>query len=200
MAAPLHPNTNPAGASPDGAPANSLDYLAALVSSHDDITDGVTAVASFVPPLAQQLVERFGLSTASVGPTPAAQRSLHSGDRLLRLWSGPADLDDGHAFIEVLVNEFGLRPDPHFGDWPVVVEAFRGARPEGQPPARARSPVPVRPCHLRRRCHLRRAVHDEGRRQSRRPGQRGARPMIEGRRADPLRVTASRKPLTRRGR
>ena len=134
MAAPFHPNTNPAGAFPHGAPANSPDDLAALVSSHDDIEEGVTAVASFVPPLAQQLVERFGLSTASVGPTPAGQRSLHSGDRLLRLWSGPAGLDDGHAFTEVLVNEFGLRPDPHFGDWPVVVEAFRAHDPKDNPP------------------------------------------------------------------
>jgi hypothetical protein len=134
MAAPFHPNTTSAGAFPHGAPAKGPDDLAALHSSHDDIEEGVTAAASFVPPLAQRLVERFGLSTASVGPTPAAHRSLHSGDRLLRLWSGPAGLDDGHAFIEVLVNEFGLRPDPRFGDWPVVVEAFRVHDPKDNPP------------------------------------------------------------------
>ena len=133
MAAPLHPDNTSAGASPDGAPANGPDDLAAPDSSHDDIEEAVTAAVSFVPPLAQQLVERFGLSTASVGPTPAGQRSLHSGDRLLRLWSGPAGLDDGHAFIEVLVNEVGLRPDPRFGDWPVVVEAFRVHDPKDNP-------------------------------------------------------------------
>ena len=134
MAAPSHPNTTSAGASPDGAPTNGPDDLAALHSSHEDIEEAVTAAVSFVPPLAQQLVERFGLSTAAASPTPAGQPSLHSGDRLLRLWSGPAGLDDGHAFIEVLVDEFGLQPDPRFGDWPVVVEAFRVHDPKDNPP------------------------------------------------------------------
>lgn len=47
MAAPLHSDNTSAGASPDGAPANRPDDLAAPDSSHDDIEEAVTAAVSF---------------------------------------------------------------------------------------------------------------------------------------------------------
>ncbi len=94
-------------------------------------------MTAFVPPLTQRLVDRFGLSPVDVVPPAAGEAAMHSPERAHRLWLGPAALDDGYDFIEVLVEEFGLRPDPRFDEWPAVVEAFRVHDPKDDPPDEA---------------------------------------------------------------
>ncbi len=89
-------------------------------------------MTDFVPPLVRRLVDRFGLSP--VAATPPGEQGLHDPGRTLGVWRGPAGLVDGYSFIEVLVEEFGLRPDPRYGEWPLVIEAFRVHDPKDNPP------------------------------------------------------------------
>ncbi len=91
------------------------------------------AMTAFVPALAERLVDRFGLSPVAAFPSPGEQ-TLHDPNRAHRVWRGPAGLDDGYAFIGVLVEEFGLRPDPRCGERPFLVEALRVHDPRDNPP------------------------------------------------------------------
>lgn len=85
---------------------------------------------TFVPPLAQRLIDRFELTETATDETVSG---THTG-RAVRLWTGTAwGVDDGYDFAEVVANEFSWRPNPNFGDWPMLMEWFRVHDPKDDP-------------------------------------------------------------------
>jgi hypothetical protein len=119
-------------------------------AEQNDRSDMTTT--TFVPPLAQRLIERFELAEVpnslegrvlSLGADafrpgflstmPGTNRPAHT-STAVRLWTGPAqEVDDGYDFAEVMVTEFGWPPNPDFGDWPMVMEWFRVHDPKDDP-------------------------------------------------------------------
>lgn len=86
---------------------------------------------TFVPPLAQRLIDRFELTETAV--TDETVSGTHTG-RAVRLWAGTAwGVDDGYDFAEHVVNEFSWRPNPNYGDWPMLIEWFRVHDPKDDP-------------------------------------------------------------------
>lgn len=96
-------------------------------------------VPTWTPPRMQDLIRQLDLTEqADPNPTPrAGERPIHT--TAVRLWTGGrtfadgAYIDDGYSFIEQIVTRFGWKPNPHYGDWPMVVEFLRVHDPKDDP-------------------------------------------------------------------
>jgi hypothetical protein len=87
----------------------------------------------WVPPVAHQLIDAFGLQPTEVTPAPAGERPTH-GPRCHALWMGLASgIDDGYGAIERVAKVVGWGPDPRYGDWPCVVEWIKIHDPKDDP-------------------------------------------------------------------
>jgi hypothetical protein len=108
----------------------------------------------FIPPAAQQIIDRFGLT-----PQPQPNATPRQGERAThttatRLWTGPAvGIDDGYAWIEA-VTPLGWRPSSGYGAWPEVVECFRVHDPKDDPDQSGRWFVHMRLTYLERGLYL----------------------------------------------
>ncbi len=100
--------------------------------------DPQAPVPPFIPPAAQAIINRFELvEQPQPNPQPhQGERATHTA--ATRLWTGSArGVDDGCEWMEH-VAEFGWRVDPHYGDWPLVVECLRVHDPRDDAPQTGR--------------------------------------------------------------
>jgi hypothetical protein len=91
-------------------------------------------VAAFVPEPVQRLLDRFELAEQP-DPNPPPRRGERGTHRqAARLWIGTAlGCDDGHDFMTVVVELVGWKPNPNYGDWPLVVEWLKVHDPKTDP-------------------------------------------------------------------
>jgi hypothetical protein len=131
-------------------------------TAHLEPAEGGLTVPAFVPPAVRQLIDRFELvDSDQPNPTPQpGERAIHR--QATRLWTGGAlGCDDGHDCIVVVAELVGWKPNPNYGDWPLVVEWLNVHDPKDDPDSSGRFFRYYRLTYLDRAVYLAEYAHDQ---------------------------------------